>query len=258
MHRALIVSSIVGVGFASGCSSSTSVTATSPSGTKCAISATSSLSSFPPSGGSGSIVITSARECPWAISADTPWIVPGQTSGQGDATLPFRVAANGTPQARRGALTIAAARVDVAQEGAPCRFDLDTTHADVAASGGDLRIAVTAMTGCAWTARALDSWINIIGGASAGGSGVIQLSIAANGGAARQGTVSVANQAILVAQRGATSPGGGGPNPSRAGKSFTGRAGRTGRASVGVTRRLPERDIHAVRVDGLCGWCHRL
>ena len=163
-------------------------------------------------------MITSARECPWAISADTPWIVPGQTSGQGDATLPFRVAANGTPQARRGALTIAAARVDVAQEGAPCRFDLDTTHADVAASGGDLRIALTAMTGCAWTARALDSWINIIGGASAGGSGVIQLSIAANGGAARQGTVSVANQAILVAQRGATSPGGGGPNPSPGGQ----------------------------------------
>ena len=214
VHRALIVCSIVGAGFVSGCgSSSTSVTATSPSATKCAISATSSLSSFPSSGGSGSLVINSARECPWTISADTPWIVPDQTSGQGATTLPFRVAANGTPQARRGALTISAARVEVAQEGAPCRFDLDTAQADVAASGGNLRIGVTAMTGCAWTARALDSWINITSGASAGGSGVIQLSIAANGGAARQGTVSVANQTIVVAQRSATSPGGGGPSP---------------------------------------------
>ena len=158
-------------------------------------------------------MITGARECPWTISADTPWIVPGQTSGQGDATLSFRVAANGTPQARRGALTIAAARVEVAQEGAPCRFDLDTAHADVAASGGDVRIGVTAMTGCAWTARALDPWVSIIGSGSAGGSGVVQLSIAANGGAARQGTVTVANQTIIVAQRAAASPGGGSPPP---------------------------------------------
>jgi hypothetical protein len=143
--------------------------------------------------------------------------VPAQTSGQGDTTLRFQVAANGTPQARRGALTIAAARVEVAQEGAPCRFDLDSTHADVAASGGDLRIGVAAMAGCAWTARALDPWVSITGGGSAGGSGVIQLSIAANGGAARQGTVTVANQAITVAQRSAPAPGGGGPNPGGGG-----------------------------------------
>ena len=45
-----------------------------------------------------------------------------------------------------------------------CCFELDTTHADVAASGGAIRSGVTAMTGCAWTARALDPWVSITGG----------------------------------------------------------------------------------------------
>ena len=210
MRRALTLFSILASGFVGGCSAaSTSTTATAPSDTRCAISATPSLSSFPPSGGSGSLAITGARECAWTISTDTTWIVPERTDGQGGTTLPFRVAANGTPNQRRGALTIGSARVELAQEGAPCRFDLDTGQAEIPATGGGFTIAVTAMPGCAWTARPLDAWINVAGGGTADGSGVIQLSVARNGGPARQGTVSVASRTVTVTQPASTS----GPNP---------------------------------------------
>ena len=214
MRRALTVFITLALGFVCGCgSAATSTTAPSPSGTRCAISATPSPSSFPPSGGSGNIAIAGARECVWTISADTTWIVPEQTEGQGAATLPFRVSANGTPNQRRGTLSIGSTRVELAQDGAPCRFDLDTGRAEVPATGGDFRIAVTAMTGCAWSARPLDVWINVAAGGSADGSGVIQLSAAANGGPARQGSVTVANQTVTVTQPASipgTPPGGGG------------------------------------------------
>ncbi len=49
---------------------------------------------------------------------------------------------------RRGALTIGSASVELAQDGAPCRFDLDTGQAEVPATGGGFTIAVTAMPGC--------------------------------------------------------------------------------------------------------------
>src|SRR6186997_1585834 len=132
MRRALPLFSIFTLVAVGGCgSTATSTTATSPTETRCAISATPSPSSFPSSGGSGSLTIAGARECVWTISADATWIVPEQTAGQGSATLPFRVSTNGTPTNRRGSLTIGSARVELAQEGAPCRFDLDTDDAEV-------------------------------------------------------------------------------------------------------------------------------
>jgi len=120
-----------------GCgSSSTSLTTTTPSTTRCAISATASSRSFPPSGGSGSLAITSARECTWTVGSEAAWIVPERADGQGEATLPFTVIANVSPTARRGMLTIDATRIEVAQDGAPCRYELDTTHITVATGGG--------------------------------------------------------------------------------------------------------------------------
>jgi hypothetical protein len=58
-----------------------------------------------------------------------------QSSGQGEASLPFRVTANDTPKARRGILAIESTRLELAQDGAPCTFHLDNTRVDVGAGG---------------------------------------------------------------------------------------------------------------------------
>ena len=146
------------------------------------------------------------------MSSDASWLVLERSSGQGEASLPFRVTPNDTPKARRGTVAIESTRLELAQDGAPCTFHLDNTHVDIDAGGAVVRIEVTAMSDCAWSARALESWISVTSGASASGTGVVGLSIAANSGPARQGSVMIADQTISVTQQAFGSPA---PSPAR-------------------------------------------
>jgi hypothetical protein len=107
-------------------------------------------------------------------------------------------------------MAIESARLELAQDGAPCTFHLDKTRIDVGTGGAVARIGVAAMSDCAWSARALASWISLTSGASASGTGVVMLSIAANTGPARQGSVVIADQTITVMQQAFDAPG---PSP---------------------------------------------
>jgi Domain of unknown function (DUF5666) len=103
-------------------------------------------------------------------------------------------------------VAIESMRLELAQDGVPCTFHLDNTRVDVAAVATVARIGVTAMSGCEWSARALESWIGVTSSAPAGGTGVVDLSIAANSGPARQGSVMIADQTITVTQQALASP----------------------------------------------------
>jgi hypothetical protein len=59
---------------------------------------------------------------------------------------------------------------------------------------------VTTTVGCAWTASSTAQWITISSGQSGTGSGSVGFSVAANAGAARSGTVTVAGQTATVNQ----------------------------------------------------------
>lgn len=192
--------------FLSGCtSSSSSITTTSPSAPKCEVSGTLSSASFPHSGGSGSVAITGARDCTWSMSSTASWVVPERSSGQGAATVPFKVLANATPASRRGNLSVESTQLELIQDGAPCSYDLDHTRIDVEANGGVTAIRVTAMAGCQWSAQAHQSWISMSTGGPVNGSGVIQLSIVANDGPAREGSATIAAYTVPVAQKAAAS-----------------------------------------------------
>ena len=195
----------------SACASST-ISTTAPSGAKCAVSASTSDHSFPFGGGAGIITIVAPRECSWGVASEASWIVPDRTSGRGEALVGFNVAPNGSPSARRGTLLLEATRLEVDQGGAPCRFDLDTHRLGIRAGGGTAQIRVTAMTGCGWAAQAHESWIAVGRGASASGSDLVELNVAPNSGSAREGSVTVAGETVIVAQESATSA----PAPSPA------------------------------------------
>jgi len=200
----------------SGCNSSStsmSVAPTSPGDNRCAIAATPSPSSFPSAGGVGTVAISTAGECAWSISSEASWILPERTSGQGGATLPFRVAANASPDSRRAVVAIESARLEVMQDGAPCRFELDTTSIEVGAAGGTGRIGISAMAGCSWTAVATVPWISVSQSGPINGTGVVQISIAANSGPARQADVRVAGQDVPVTQSGSTAAPSPAPTP---------------------------------------------
>jgi subtilisin family serine protease len=96
-----------------------------------------------------------------------------------------------------GRLDIKAA-VDAA--GGGCSYMIAPTAANFAAAGGSNTVGVTAGTGCAWTAVANAAWITVNSGSSGSGNGTVGYSVAANPGAQRSGTMTIAGQTFTVTQ----------------------------------------------------------
>jgi uncharacterized protein (TIGR03437 family) len=87
-----------------------------------------------------------------------------------------------------------------------CTYTIAPTTATVPATGGTGTIAVTTQAGCAYTATSNAAFITITAGASGTGSGSVSYSVAANTGAARTGTITVAGQTFTVSQAAGTTP----------------------------------------------------
>src|SRR3954470_3331349 len=118
-------------------SSSTSVTA--PTSSKCAISVSSNPSSFTANGGSGTVSVTTQRDCTWSAGTDAPWISLGSTSnGQGEAAIPYSVAANPAPVTRSGSISVGSEKIQLSQAAAPCTFRLNRSGDSIGADGGRL------------------------------------------------------------------------------------------------------------------------
>ncbi|MGA3238396.1 MAG: protease pro-enzyme activation domain-containing protein [Bryobacteraceae bacterium] len=83
-----------------------------------------------------------------------------------------------------------------------CVSALAPSSATAAATGGAGTIPVTAATGCGWTAVSNAAWITIASGASGSGNGTVGYTVAADAGAQRTGTISIAGQTFTVTQAG--------------------------------------------------------
>lgn len=81
-----------------------------------------------------------------------------------------------------------------------CTYSINPTNQSFAATTGVGSVTVTAGSGCAWTATSNASWITITSGASGSGNGTVGYAVAANTGAARSGTITIAGQAFTVTQ----------------------------------------------------------
>ena len=81
-----------------------------------------------------------------------------------------------------------------------CTYSLSPGSASPGAGLTTGTLTVTAGTGCAWTATSNATWITITAGASGTGNGTVGYSVAANGGAARTGTLTVGGQTFTVTQ----------------------------------------------------------
>src|SRR5215207_9703624 len=143
------------------CGSTSTSTNVAPSPVRCEAAATPNPSAFPASGGSGNLVVSSARECSWSASTQTAWISLGPpTNGQGDGSVRYTVAPNPAASARRGTVVLGSTSVEITQEPATCRFELDRRSFELGADEGTATVNVEAATGCAWTAKAAVSWLS--------------------------------------------------------------------------------------------------
>ena len=159
-------------------------------------------------GGTGTIAVTgNPAGClgNWTALSDASWItITGGGTGSGNGTVSYIVAANNATTSRSGRLTIAGKTVTVNQAGnSVCSYSLTSSGQLFDSSGGAGSVAVTAQTGCAWTASSNADWIIITAGASGSGNGTVNYSVAAHSGSAsRSGTLQIADQTYTVSQTG--------------------------------------------------------
>ena len=179
------------------------VTQVGPGG-GCTFSVAPTNQSIAAAGGPGTPVTVSTQGgCNWSAVSNVPWvtIVTG-ASGVGNGSVTFTVAAN-TGASRSGTLTIAGTTFTVSQAAVgapPCTFSIAPTNQNAPSTATTGTINVTAGTGCAWTASSNVPWLTVTSGAAGAGNGVVGYSVAANTGAQRTGTLTVAGQTFSVTQ----------------------------------------------------------
>jgi hypothetical protein len=200
------------------CGSTSTSTNVAPSPARCEAAATPNPSAFPASGGSGNLVVSSARECSWSASSETAWIALGvPANGQGDGSVRYTVAPNPAATPRRGTVVLGSKSIEITQEPATCRFELDRRSFELAGSDGTATVNVAAAAGCAWTAKAGASWITIVDGSQGSGAGRVRFRVSANPATGpRSGSLEVAGLRVDVRQAGTQSDGQPAPGPSPA------------------------------------------
>ncbi len=80
-----------------------------------------------------------------------------------------------------------------------CTYSINPTSASVASGGAAGTISVTTAAGCNWTAVSNNSWITVTS-VSGTGAGTASYSVAANSGAARSGSITIAGQTFVITQ----------------------------------------------------------
>ncbi|MQA30720.1 MAG: hypothetical protein GEU82_12930, partial [Luteitalea sp.] len=149
------------------------------------------------------VAVAAAAGCTWTAASGVPWItVTSGATGSGNGTVGFSVAAN-PGAARTGTLTIAGRTFTVTQTAAPaaCTYTITPAGQSLAAGGGaGTPVAVAAAAGCTWTAASGVPWITVTSGATGSGNGTVGFSVAANTGAARTGTLTIAGRTFTVTQ----------------------------------------------------------
>jgi len=197
---AALLFAALSAGVSASCTSS-KLSSTSPTTTKCQVSAKSSASEIAAAGGTTTVAVTAEPECQWQASAGANWITElTPSSGQGNSEVRVRVAANADPVARQGMVHIATVDIPIMQDAAPCVFQVTPLSRSVNAAGGTTTVAVAGNNACTWTAESTASWVSIQSGARGAGNGTVTIAVTANAGAARSGVVAVAGQSVTINQ----------------------------------------------------------
>ena len=145
--------------------------------------------------------INTASGCSWTLSNSAGFItIVGANSGSGNGSVKLAVAANTGPP-RQGSVTIAGQTFTV-QQAEPCTASVSPASVSAPQSGGDVSIQVSAAATCVWTTTTSDAFITVKQGASGTGNATVVLAIAANSGAPRLGTASIAGTTVTVDQAG--------------------------------------------------------
>ena len=151
-----------------------------------------------------SVSVSVASGCAWTASSNVAWVtVTSGASGTGNGAVVFSVAAN-PGSVRTGTITVAGQTFTVTQAAValPCTYTISPTSVPMPGRAGTGTVAVSAGTGCVWTASTNASWITVTSGASGQGSGSVAFSVTANpSDQDRTGTLTIAGHTFTIRQR---------------------------------------------------------
>lgn len=188
------------------CGGSTAVTTVAgPSGVRCETTAAAQPTTVPPDGGTIQVSVTSTRDCTWTASSEASWVQLSVTSGQGSGTLAGTVARNEHPTPRSAAIIVNDQRLAVSQEPRPCSYEVRPAHVRVGHQGGRSSVELTTLTGCAWAASSSAEWVRLAM-TTGNASGTIEFEVSSNEGAARDATIVITDQRIVVDQEAGVRP----------------------------------------------------
>lgn len=141
--------------------------------------------------------------CTWTAKGTVAWltVVEGET-GSGNGTVRVAVAANTSGTPRTGTVTIGGQTFTVRQEGLTCAYSIKPTYYNAGRGPDDIRVDVSAESGCTWEATSPVSWATIAEGQKGSGNGTVRVIVRANSGPARSATLTIAGQAFELAQTG--------------------------------------------------------
>lgn len=152
----------------------------------------------PAGGGRVTVRVETADACAWNAASTVPWIgVIGASSFTGAGSVSFEVAPAAAD--RTGTVTVAGQAVSITQASG-CTYTVAPTSLAVPAAGGARTVAVTAASGCGWTATSHADWITITAGASGSGNGAVAFQASALSAGSRSSTMTVAGQTVTVTQ----------------------------------------------------------
>ncbi|MGI8784553.1 MAG: BACON domain-containing protein [Acidobacteriota bacterium] len=151
---------------------------------------------------SSTVSVTAASGCNWTASSNASWItITSGSSGTGNGTVGYSVAANSTSSQRTGSATIAGQVFSVTQAAGTCTYLISPTTRSHGGGVENSTAAVTTASGCSWTASSNNSWITITSGSSGTGNGTVGYTVAANTtGFSRSGSATIAGQIFAVTQ----------------------------------------------------------
>ncbi len=173
----------------------------------CSWSINPSSQSFSSAAGNGSVTVYAGSGCSWSVTSNASWItVTSGSSGTGPGTVNYTVQAN-TGAARTGVINFKLGsdfsfNVTQAAGSNTCTYSISpTSTGPVPSVGYNGTVAVTAGSGCTWTAQSNTSWLTVTGGSSGTASGTVSYSVAPNtDGTQRTGTITIAGQTFTVSQ----------------------------------------------------------
>jgi hypothetical protein len=160
----------------------------------------------------GTFEVRAAEHCAWTVTARDSWIeITSGQQGSGNGVIAYSIDRNRETAARTGRIDVNGHTFTITQAGAAgtCDYEVAPVTIDVCMSVPmDLSTVVTTQAGCQWTATADASWISILRGDSASGTGPVTFRVSDNWDDPRAGTIMVrwptvtAGQNVRIAQAG--------------------------------------------------------